>query len=177
MVGEYKLEGMLSDSLQKLLNDFFIGIKDDIIEEMNDLNMHASGRTRDSFEIVVQDNYGYLIGLKSFQTIVKQRLTDGGKGRGPTTGGGSGELYTAILQWIDDKGIEPESGTKEGLARAITKKIHKYGTRIYRGEKDGVDLKSIKTRHLELFVLKAREEIKGAIIKNIKNATYITTKA
>ena len=169
---------MLTENFSKLLNECLGSIKDEIIQEMQQKDFVASGRTIDSFEIEIDEpfHYGALIGLKSFQTIVKERLTDGGKGRRPTSNSGSGELYRSILQWIDDKGIEPEKGTKEGLAYAISKKIHKQGTALYRDERDGVDLKEIKNRNIELFLMRVRKEIQGAVIKNFKNVVSITEK-
>ena len=38
----------------------------------------------------------------------------------------------AIRQWIDDKGITPEKGSKDSLAWAIAKKIEQEGTTIYK---------------------------------------------
>lgn len=53
-------------------------------------------------------------------------------GRGPTRNSQGGVLLQQIRKWIDAKGITPDKGTKEGLAYAITKKIHEQGTRTFR---------------------------------------------
>ena len=45
-----------------------------------------------------------------------------------------------IRQWIDDKGIVPEKGSKDSLAWAIAKKIEQEGTTIYKA--GGSDLVS-----------------------------------
>lgn len=135
-----------------LIQEALQGIKDEITAEMEAQGFNASGKTVESFQINIEENYGELIGLRSFQTLVARRLTDGGRGRKPTEKSGDGALYRSILQWIQDKGIAPETGTIEGLAHAITKKIHKEGTQIYRGEREGIDLKEIATRHIEKLI-------------------------
>lgn len=161
--------------LKELLTQLFEGIKSDILSEMNELGYEASGRTANSFEIEVGDNYGALIGLRSFQTIVQERLTDSGKGRQPTQNDGNGALYNSILQWIDAKGITPDGITKESLAFLISRKIHREGTKLYRGERQGVDLKGIRDKRIELFLLDAGEILKDNILTNFRNVTNINT--
>lgn len=48
-------------------------------------------------------------------------------GRNPTTTSEGGVLYPRIRAWIDTKGINPTRGTRDGLAWAITKAIHRQG--------------------------------------------------
>lgn len=51
-------------------------------------------------------------------------------GRGPTVGGGNGQLRMRIRQWLDDKGIgQPDE--RNGISYAVTKSIHKRGTTLY----------------------------------------------
>jgi hypothetical protein len=155
---------MLSQSFKDLIERTLNGIKDELIREMDSGGFNASGRTKESFQVQAQDFYGELIGLRSFQTIVAERLKDGGRGRGPTKSGGNGELYKSILQWIQEKGITPEGITIESLAFLISRKIHREGTAIYRGEKQGIDLKGIATRYIDQMM----KEIPMIIITNLK---------
>lgn len=161
--------------LKDLLNELMEGIKSDILSEMDELGFNASGKTAASFEIEIGDNYGKLIGLRSFQTIIQERLTDGGKGRKPTEKDGSGQLYKSILGWIDAKGITPDGITKESLAFLISRKIHREGTRLYRGERQGVDLKGIRDNRLQLFLINAGDLLKDSIINNFKNVSNINS--
>ena len=48
-------------------------------------------------------------------------------GRRPTVNSQNGVLYTAIRRWLDVKSINPTKGDRDGLAYAITKKIHQFG--------------------------------------------------
>lgn len=48
-------------------------------------------------------------------------------GRGATTQSQGGILYQKILEWIAVKNIVPRHGTRDSLARAITRKIHQEG--------------------------------------------------
>jgi len=53
------------------------------------------------------------------------------RGRGKTKKAGTGQtLQQAIRQWIDDKGITPVRGDKDGLSWAISKKIHREGIKV-----------------------------------------------
>jgi hypothetical protein len=136
---------MLTEQIRKTLEH----ILEDIKEEIESKGFTASGRTANSFEIVAEENYGLLIGLKSFQTIVAERYSDRGKGRKPTQAEGNGELFIAIRQWIEDKGIatgDDEEDTR--MAWAITKFIHKNGTSLYREGREGVNLKGIVQKRI-----------------------------
>lgn len=155
--------------VKDLIEEALTGIKNEILAEMESGGFNASGRTANSFEINIEEYYGELTGLRSFQTLVAKRLTDGGKGRGPTVNSGDGQLYRSILQWIQDKGIEPETGTIEGMAYAITKTIHKKGTEIYRGKREGIDLKGIANKHIEELIKKYLFRITTNLKKDAAN--------
>lgn len=49
------------------------------------------------------------------------------EGRNPTTTSEGGVLYPRIRAWLDQKGITPRHGTRDSLARAITRVIHERG--------------------------------------------------
>ena len=153
-----------NESYQDLIRRTLEGIKDALVREMDAGKFNASGRTKASFEVYAEEYYGALTGLRSFQTLVAQRITDGGKGRGPTINDGDGALYRSILQWLNDKGIQPTTGTIEEMARNISNKIHKKGTRIYRNQRQGIDLIGIA----ESFLDSMRKEIPSIVLSNLK---------
>lgn len=73
-------------------------------------------------------------------------------GRGPTTQGaakGDPSLYDQILSWINRHNIQPRNDdperpmTSESLAHAITRSIHRNGTRLYQEIKRGAQPKDI----------------------------------
>jgi hypothetical protein len=61
------------------------------------------------------------------------------EGRGKSQGGGSGDLYPKILEWVKKKGLRPRDSNgkfkawknkakqQEGIAFAVTRKIHRFG--------------------------------------------------
>jgi hypothetical protein len=61
------------------------------------------------------------------------------KGRGKSKGGGSGQVYPKILEWVKRKGLRPrnskgqfeawrnKSKQQQGIAFVITRKIHRFG--------------------------------------------------
>lgn len=152
------------ESFKDLIERTLTGIRDALIREMDIGGFNASGRTKASLQVHAEDYYGELIGLRSFQTLVAERITDGGRGRGPTYREGTGVVYRSILQWMEYKGIVPEKGTKEALAYAITKKIHQSGTQIYRGQRQGIDLKGIAKFYIDMMM----QDIPNIVFTNLK---------
>lgn len=84
----------------------------------------ASGDTANSLETRVNDKGGLLLANNYIGALEY--------GRKPTKSAGSGttSLRDKIREWVKIKGID------EGLVYAITKKIHKEGTLMYRTGKD-----------------------------------------
>jgi hypothetical protein len=122
---------------QQAISNLLDWIRKGLIADMNDKNMKASGRTEKSLRVVANNEDGELYGAKSIGALID--------GRGPTKLGNSGgpTLREAILQWIDDKGIQPETGTREGLSWAISKSIHKKGTRALKDKSKRLDFKGV----------------------------------
>lgn len=90
--------------------------------------MNASGKTLQSLEVVPSETGGKLIAADHIIFLET--------GRGPTSPTGpypEGEkLIDIISEWISEKGLDMNP-------YAVTKKIHKEGTRLYRaGGKSGI---------------------------------------
>jgi hypothetical protein len=125
---------MLSSVLGVLLNEGKT-IVDEIRYNIDQRGVKASGRTQKALRYQVDEtDSGFL--LQVFGPKYVKALEDG---RGPTKKGNDGgkTLVEIIREWIDDKGIVPESKngispTKDTLARAIASSIHKRGTNLYR---------------------------------------------
>lgn len=144
---------------------------DDIIEEwaenviekirhnLDATGTTASGKTKDSLELVLTD-YGFqIVGRQYFQGVEE--------GRGP---GGIPRNMTAIIrQWMTDKGIEDKFGETESQKRSAAYMIGQYiannGSKLYR--KGGRD--DIYTNVFEEELPKLEEEIEIKIIETIVN--------
>lgn len=90
--------------------------------------VNASGALADSIKYTID---GYRLKVQGNDYIYYLQYGRKPGGRPP---------IKAIRQWIDDKGITPEKGSKDSLAWAIAKKIEKEGTTIYKA--GGSDLVS-----------------------------------
>ena len=86
--------------------------------------VNASGRLSRSVESVVTETQNFT----SLQVSMFEYGVTSEVGRGPTKNSGPGDLLRRIRQWIDDKGLNIPTNEKEGMAYAITKKIHREGT-------------------------------------------------
>ena len=90
--------------------------------------VNASGALADSIKYTID---GYRLKVQGNDYIYYLQYGRKPGGRPP---------IKAIRQWIDDKGITPEKGSKDSLAWAIAKKIEQEGTTIYKA--GGSDLVS-----------------------------------
>ena len=82
--------------------------------------VNASGALADSIKYTID---GYRLKVQGNDYIYYLQYGRKAGGRPP---------IKAIRQWIDDKGITPEKGSKDSLAWAIAKKIEQEGTTIYK---------------------------------------------
>lgn len=97
-------------------------------------------------------------------------------GRGPTKKGGNGALRLNILQWIKDKGLQPNDNSNlprekklERMSYAITRKIHNLGwTKQATDKPYATTLDELNSKYLPLFedALKQDTEQIVAIIWN-----------
>lgn len=103
-------------------------VQGEIIEQIIAKKMNASGRTAQSLEVIPSNTGGALYAAEHIIFLED--------GRGPTSPTGpykeGDKLIDIITQWISDKGLDLNP-------YAVTKKIHKEGTKLYRqGGKSGV---------------------------------------
>jgi hypothetical protein len=104
----------------KILSKWLFEIENDLRKSLP----KASGETINSLEVRMNDSGGSLL-ANSYIGALEY-------GRKPTKSAGSGttSLKDKIREWVRIKGID------EGLVYAITRKIHKEGTLMYRTGKD-----------------------------------------
>lgn len=113
-------------ALQQIV-DYLGDVQGEIIDQILKTKMNASGKTAASLEVVPSNTGGSL--------MAAQHIIFLETGRPPTKDGaatGNPTLLEIIKQWVIDKGVDANP-------YAITKTIHKEGTRLYRqGGKSGV---------------------------------------
>jgi hypothetical protein len=108
-----------------ILQSFAARFIQDLRESMDSSGVTASGNFNRSLKAEIKPGQLVVTGLRYAGAIEL--------GRKPTSGGGNGELRQAIRSWVDDKGISPADISKDSLAYIITRKIHREGTKLYRG--------------------------------------------
>lgn len=123
------------DSARNQILKYLEAVKDEIAEQIQNVNpvtgfkMDASGKTIQSMQVIPSNTGGKLVAGGWIIYLEN--------GRGPTSPTGpyqhsDDSLLDIITQWIKDKGLDLNP-------YAVTKKIHKEGTRLYRlGGKSGV---------------------------------------
>lgn len=104
----------------------------DIKSQMKNNNAVATGKTLRSLEFLSTDSRLLITGGKAFTGT--DRLSFIESGRGKTNRSEGGVLYPAILEWVEARSIGTPK-TRSGIAYAITKKIHKVGTAMWRRNK------------------------------------------
>jgi len=129
---------------EELIRKTLEAIVEDFNEQIDALGYTASGETAKSWKIEATDTTGTLNGLKSFTTIVQERLDGTGKGAKPK----GPPPFQDILDWIQVKGIQGRDKkgrfiTHEQFANLVRWSIHHKGTHLYRGLRQGVDMKGI----------------------------------
>lgn len=132
-------------NVEKVLWEFAEEVKDRYRQNLLDNGHYATGNLSNPQNIeclVTYNNATYSVSLRLqdyWQSIEK--------GRPPTKNRGDGSLRRAILKWLEVKKILPTPNGKieklpipkqlESLSYAISKSIHKYGTKSYRETKNG----------------------------------------
>jgi hypothetical protein len=123
------------DHLLEVLERYAIALRNSYQDNLIRNDRVASGKLLNTVEYEVKDKNGtYTVSLK-LQDYWKWIES----GRPPTTGGGSGDLRRAILDWIRVKPVLPHPDkdgklpTPEQLAYLISRKIHMEG---YEGTHD-----------------------------------------
>lgn len=104
----------------------------------------------------------------SLQIIVNKYALTLEPGRGPTRNNQGGKLYPAIRKWVDDKGVG-EPAKRDGIAWAITKSIHKKGTRAFPNKGPKVLSSVINDRLIDDIVRKAADSAEITYIEQIES--------
>lgn len=132
------------------------GVLDEMVEairqEQSDKRMRASGNSADSLRVVTTPDGGDIVGSSYF--YFQQH------GRGP----GKFPPIQNIQDWIEARGITPEGITTRSLAYLIARKIATEGSRIHRGEADGMDFTKIVDDGSKKATEELTDFIKGQII-------------
>lgn len=163
---------MIDERLRILFTDEGNDIVKKLRESFASNNVNASGKLSKSTEAIVKggnDSATLQIEINDYGTLLES-------GRGPTKQSG-GNLFASIRQWIDDKGLSLPGGfkNKDSLAWAITKKIHRDGTRAFpnKGPKvlsSVIDDKLVANIEEKVATLVSDEALKG--IDSIINTKY-----
>jgi hypothetical protein len=126
---------------------------------------NASGRTSKSLEVITR-NTDTSVGM-SIQGGIGWKFVE--QGRGATRRSGDGAVYKAIKQWIDDKGITPETGvSKDALAFLITRAIHQRGTLLnLLGERREVYTNVITDQYIDKIVNEIGNEVQVQVASDI----------
>lgn len=121
------------DELNSVLSDWGNRVADRIKSNLDTTGTTASGRTKDSIEVVAIDGELTIYGRRFFE--------------GVETGRPAGKIpyrfQDIIRQWMSDKAIEDQFGQKEwqkrNAAYLIAQKIKDSGTQLYRnGGRDDI---------------------------------------
>ena len=110
----------INELSREMVEDFLEELRDKQLEVHDREKMRASGRTRETFTVLMEKDKGTLFGPAHIRQLEQ--------GRRP----GNMPPVSSILEWIRNKGISTENPTS--LAWAIATKIKNEGTRRWRGE-------------------------------------------
>lgn len=122
-----------TEELDSVLSDWGNRVAERIKSNLDTTGTTASGRTKDSIEVVALDGELTIYGRRFFE--------------GVETGRPAGKIpyrfQDIIRQWMDDKGIADQFGQKEwqkrNAAYLIAQKIKDSGTKLYRdGGRDDI---------------------------------------
>lgn len=122
-----------TEELDSVLSDWGNRLAERIKSNLDTTGTTASGRTKDSIEVVAIDGELTIYGRRFFE--------------GVETGRPAGKIpyrfQDIIRQWMDDKGIADQFGQKEwqkrNAAYLIAQKIKDSGTKLYRdGGRDDI---------------------------------------
>jgi hypothetical protein len=115
-----------TEELDSILSDWGNRVADRIKSNLDTTGTTASGRTKDSIEVVAIDGELTIYGRRFFEGVETGRPA----GKIPY------KFQDIIRQWMDDKGIADQFGQKEwqkrNAAYLIAQKIKDSGTKLYR---------------------------------------------
>lgn len=116
----------LANTSQEVIRSELETLRTTILQNLAKFNRNATGETARSMHIVMRPDGGALMGRAFFDTLEV--------GRGPTINPTphNPTLFQRIRVWMEAKGVYADDGNNVSLAWAITKKIHKLGTKMHR---------------------------------------------
>lgn len=128
-----------------------------IKENLDSTGTTASGKTKDSLELVMTDNGFQIVGRQYFRSVEEGR----------PSGGIPYNMTDIIRKWMSDKGIENQFGKTESEKRSAAYLIGQYiknnGTKLYReGGRDDIYTNVITEELPVLF-----DEIEGRVLETI----------
>lgn len=133
----------------------------------------ASGRSLESWEVDIRDiKHVDLKAANYLGTIIQEKVP---MGRQPTSAGGTGAVFKAILRWIPQKGLRANPGqTLLQLAYAITRNIHMFGTTLFRDPNPSraVSLEEaisegFRNVNMDIIALQIAEEASDKLVANL----------
>lgn len=115
-----------AEELDKVLGEWGNRVADRIKSNLDTTGTTASGRTRESVEVVAENGELTITGRQYFRSVEEGR----------PSGSVPYKFQDIIRKWMDDKGIAANFGEKEwqkrNAAYLISQKIKEYGSRLYR---------------------------------------------
>jgi len=148
----------LEHSSQEVILDELTKLRATILQNLSRFGRNATGETGRSMHVVMKPDGGTLYGRKFFDTLEI--------GRGPTINPTPHHptLFQRILAWMEAKGVYADDGNNISLAWAITKKIHKEGTLLFREHKNSGRIQDIYTSAVQ----RAIENISNRLLELAK---------
>jgi len=145
--------------VEEVLQQELDTLKADIINRHELARQVVSGRTRDSFEVVVDSRGGQLLGA-SYVGVLER-----GRGRGDVPKG----FYHIIKRWAEAKNITFKSeADKNRFAYFVAKKIREEGTALYRSQQP----EDIFTTAISDFEDRLTERLSVYYLSEIKNTIF-----
>lgn len=160
---------------QEIFSDFASAVIADIRATMQRTGVNATGKSSRSLAYTATDSRLQVTGGVAFTGT--DRLSFIESGRGPTRNDQGGVLYPAILEWVNAKNIgSPKQ--RPSIARAITRRIHQGGTRLWKNNKtrDIVQENLGNDRIAQLYGElgnKLFREVESQIVKKIREGASI----
>ena len=111
---------MIEQEIRDIIREELEALRERIIENMSMADQHATGKTRDSMQVEVGDNYGVLTGRRAFATLERgSRPWSKQPKRVP-------KFFADLIgEWIEAKGLDLN---KWAVAHTIIRK----GSKLYR---------------------------------------------
>lgn len=141
---EEVIQKAVTEALQKAAD---LGI-DDIKDQMRELNMNVSGKTATSL-------HTNLVSPTEIQIIAEQSILTLIFGRKP----GKMPPPSELVDWVEFRGLP--SGSEWGVAI----NIGKFGTQIFQGVREGIDIERTKQIMIDFF----KTEVQTILGREIKD--------